>query len=740
MLDPTDPTKPKPVPQDTAKARISRNVDKMASQGASDAEIEEYIQSEGLKPVGSSGNIDMRAQSESTRVTPAKPQPDQPGATEGLLDRGLDMLTGGLHPKIQGIGTAIGDALTHGVNAHPVDSYRQGDVATRERMQAAKTAHPIASKAADATGFFGGIALGGSAAKALGMANAAPAASAVQRIKDAGRVGFGVGAVGSGLASEGDLQSRLLQTGIGGALGGALGLGVSTGAEGVRLAKNFFAPVAEKAEELANTQIAERLRANGLSANELPRRAAQAQQAGNSKAVVAHLGGPALDPLTYVASSSPSPEGVALQEGITGAQRGERDVLQHGVTAMSGRENAPRNSATNFLQSLEDQRGAAGAVDYPKAYAAPPISDPRVLDAIANEPYLSGSLDKSVDILNRKSRATALRTGEPAAEIVNPLTDRDNGPSGVEAQLTSLYGNDPIKLALARQKAGLPPAPVSSSGSIPVQMLDKLQQAAQPGIERGLSQGHLAAEDAGAINSQLQSILRMADESSPDFQAARSRQASFFGRQEGGQAGLKALDKTGPGIANDITAFDRPGQAEAYRTTATSKLRDAIDAKGYGADVGRSLFDNPEREAQLDALFGPGARERLQPSLNQSSTLNRVMRASAGSGSQTDPRRVAREALAPEEFAGDVAKLLHSPKRRAWNIPAKIIDARSKAVQDAAIRNVAEKLGISVDNPGLAEFAQLLGQPQESQLQQFSAPGPFSGLFAQFVTRKGVGQ
>lgn len=672
-----------------------------------------------------------------------QPTDDTDGAREGVLDRGLDMLTGGLHPKIQGVGTAIGDVLTHGTNAHPVQSYEAGKQATRQRMQSAKRTYPTASTAADATGTFGGIALGGTLAQMLGLAEVPQAASAVQRIKDAGRVGFGVGAVGSGLASDGNLSSRLVQTGVGGVAGGAIGLGTAGAAEATRAGRgvlsNLLAPAEQQGDKLANEQLAQRLASDKITPRDLPRRAADAVQAGNDRAVLAHVAGPSMDPLTYVASSNPSPEGVALQQTLTNAQRGERGVLQHGVTAISGRENLPKNRAVDFLNDLEARRVVSGAEDYPKAYAEPPIDDPRILDAIANEPYLSGSLDKSVDILNRKSRATALRTGEPAEPVLNPLTDAPQ-QSGVDAQLASLYSHDPIKLAIARQKAGLPPEPVSGSGAIPVQMLDKLQQAAQPGIERGLNQGHLAAEDAGAINSQIQSILRMADESRPAFKDARARQAQYFGRIEGAQAGQKALQKTGPEIAGQLAELNRPGQGEAYRTTATSALRDLIDTKGYDANVGRSIFDNPEREAQLDALFGPGSRERLQPALDQSGILNRVLRASAASGSQTDPRRVAREALAPDALADEVTKVFKSPKRAIYNIPGRMLDLRTKAVQDAAVRSAAQKLGIPATSPELSILAQYLESPNEVNMPQFSNPGARGGLLGQFLANQVAGQ
>jgi len=173
MID--DPTKPTAVPQDTAKARISRNVDKMAAQGASEREIEEYLQNEGMNPVAGSGNIDLRAPSESTRVTPMPAQPNEPGSEYGLLDRTLNALTLGAHSPIIATGDAIGDILHHGLNAHPIDTFGKSLDATAHREAAAGRAHPLLAPVADIAGLTGATLLAGPLSEAVGLTEAAPA-------------------------------------------------------------------------------------------------------------------------------------------------------------------------------------------------------------------------------------------------------------------------------------------------------------------------------------------------------------------------------------------------------------------------------------------------------------------------------------------------------------------------------------------------------------------------------------
>lgn len=711
--------------------QIAANVAKMRAQGATDDQVRHYLVNiEGRQPTAASGP---------PASTPAPPS----GAAEGVLDRGLDMLTGGLHPKIQGIGTAIGDVLTHGINAHPIDSYHQGDAATRQRMQAAQASHPIASSAADAVGFFGSIAGGTELARLLGLGgDVRQAATAGKRILNSAKTGAAVGSIGAGVASEGDLKSRATQMAAGGLIGGALGGGGQAAGEAVgattRGLRRLTRSSAAKGEDLANQQILSSLATDNLSPHDLQANANKAKSFA-VPAVVAHAGGPSLDNMTYLGASSLSPEGGHLKQALVNAQRGERDLLQRGVTDMSGVAHTPENQADTFLARLEEARKAAGQRDYPVAYAEAPVDDPRVLDAIANEPYLSGSLDKSVDLLNRRSRATALRTGTPATDILNPLEGRGQSSSGIESQLASLYSNDPIKLALARQKAGLPPAPVSAA--IPVQMLDKLQQAAQPGIERGLTQGHLAAEDAGAINDQLQSILRMADETRPGFAKARQVQSGFFKQGEAGQLGTKAFDQAPEVIANQRADLS-PSQDDAYRTTATSALRQMLDDKRYGANLTQGIFDNPTTRSQLGSVYGDDA-EKLKGYLEQGGLLNRVLQHATGN-SATEGRSEVRRAVAGTN--GDILDMLTSPIRTLKAIPSKVAGAASRKTQQAMYQELARKLSIPVDNPELHTLINdlLLAQPSPSSAmvthprRQAAAIG--SGLFGSQIGRDAAGE
>lgn len=80
------PVHPSVVPDSAAKARIRKNIDTMHAKGASDAEIETYLQdvehltpkTRAAPPTPSTGNIDLRTQRESTQVSPRADTGDAP--------------------------------------------------------------------------------------------------------------------------------------------------------------------------------------------------------------------------------------------------------------------------------------------------------------------------------------------------------------------------------------------------------------------------------------------------------------------------------------------------------------------------------------------------------------------------------------------------------------------------------------------------------------------------------------
>lgn len=718
---------------------IAQNVAQMRAKGATDDQVRHYLVNvEGLTPktpVGSpatTGNIDLR---QGTQTPPT--QTPSSGGWEGVLDHGLDMATLGLHKNILGVGQAIGDIAQHGLNAHPIDTFNQSVADTKQREQAAETQHPVANSAAGATGFFGTLAADAPIRALLGLPEAAGAVatgqgfgSALKRIAGSAGTGAATGAVVSGLSADGTPGQRAGQILGGGLLGGLLGGGTQSAGELTSGEGKFLRSVMQSVEEKAGGIVDRRINAhlgiNNLTLDDVRANDQQAVQTG-APMVMAHLGGPALDPLSYLGASSVSPEGAQFKDVLQQAQRGEHDLLQRGVSAMSGFPDSPDFTAPAIMNRLEEYRKGVGRTDYPLAYAEPPVTDPRVLKAIADEPYLSGALDQSVDILGRRSRADALRTGQPQPPVVNPIQGENAPLTGQAAQIAALYKDDPVMHALARQGAGLPPLGVGPTGSIPVQMLDKLQQAAQPGIELGLKRGKLAAEDAGAINSQVQSILQMAGEGRPAFAQARSHQASLFGQGDAAKAGMQAFNQAPDVIASQLQNLN-PAEASAYRGTATSGLRDLLSSKGYEENLERSTLDNPQTQQQLSALYGPNAEE-LAPYQQQARALNRV-ESNAVSGSQTEPRaQIRREII--DQGGNDVLNGLMSAKRGSfWNVGGKILDAKNAKVQQAVLQGLARDLNIPAGSPELQTFLERLGQPATTQYGPLAAPASSLGILS----------
>lgn len=715
-------------PEDPAarRARIKANVAKMQSMGASESEIDDYLQRrEGLKPKAStSGNIDLRQQADDTRVTPAPSTTSQSGAGEGVLDSGLDMLTLGAHSKLLGLTQAAGDVLTHGTGSHPVDTYNASLAATDKRKAAADVEHPLLRRAADATGFFGSLAAEAPARAALGFAKtvapAGTASTAIARIGQAAKASAGhgaqYGALAGALGSRAPTPDQAINDVGKGALGGSV-LGTlfggtsATAGEGARTIESVLGPLLAPAEEKAQT-LANRLIAPGVNAAAVPRRAAQAAATGNTGATLAHLGDPGLDQLTYLATSGATPEAATLRAALEDAQRGEHGIIQQGITSMSGRERAPRNEGVNFLKGLETQRKAVGAADYPVALSTPPIKDASILRDIAANPSLKKGFHEAVGMAQSDANLAAMEGRGPQRTIQNPLETPDVAPVPLTKSIDALYRDDPVMAEIAKAqlaKQGGPPAVAGETPGIPVDILNNFKQGIDATVEKGMNGRPLNRKAAGVTNSMLQNILQRGDKQAPAFAEARARQIPFFNRIEGGEAGQDAFGKNGGAIQSEMNDLSKVGQNEAYRTTATSALRGLVDKQKYNRDVG-SMFDSPEVEGQLDALFGQGARERLEPALEQGSILNRVLGSSATKGSQTAYRTKINENLG-DPAINDVIHTILNPKRAIYNLPGKLIDRAGKTAQQEALRINAGRLATPANSPDLPSVLASILEP-----------------------------
>lgn len=659
-------------------------------------------------------------------------QPSQQGAGDGsihgILDKGLDMATFGLHRKGLGVTQAIGDVLQHGFNAHPIDTYNQSVNATKQREQAAETQHPYASAAAEATGFFGtlaaeapikaALAARSAASKGLQMlpravAEGAPGFdAAIKRIGGSAKTGAATGAVVGGLSSDGDPSQRASAIGAGGILGGLFGGGAQTLGEaggGLKsLIQNLRTPASELGEQAANSRLAGKLAQDQIAPTDLLGNAKRAQEAG-SPALVSHLGGPSLDNTTWLATTGPSSDAARLKQAIVDAQRGEVGVLNRGVTAMSGIENTPANQGDTFLQQLESTRQAAGRRDYPQAYSQPAIDDPNILKAIRRDPDLRASLNQGVSVMRREAELERIQSGEAQPRVVNPLRVKQphDGPVLNDiGEALAAQGVPMDKIVAAGHVRELEPADLPE---LPIQMLDYMKQGVGPVIERGLKKGQLSAHDAGIINQKVQSILGQVGD--PIYDAARRNQAALFGQIEAGQAGTKAFSQAPEVIAQQLSDLS-PTQQNAYRTTQTSNLRDMLNDKKYGSNLDKGIFDNPTMESQLQATYGGEGVNKFAPYREQAQTLNRVNEAATGNSKTAERQGTQGEVV--DERAVDAAHLLTSPHRAFYNIPQKLADARNLKIKQVMLQALARKLQIPANSPELPGLVEQLLQAQST--------------------------
>ena len=183
------------------KEKIKRNLAKMESMGASEAEMEEYLQSEGLTPTVDAkplpGNPD--APEQPTAASHGSGTSDDVGMAEGVMRAGAQGLTLGFSDELAGLAAGLSRPTQF------KDAYV--DVRDRERAKQSSFAdqHGLASGIAEAVGGLApsiaagpaGLLKGGTmfgAASALGHAEGTPESQA-----EATAVGAGLGAALGGI-------------------------------------------------------------------------------------------------------------------------------------------------------------------------------------------------------------------------------------------------------------------------------------------------------------------------------------------------------------------------------------------------------------------------------------------------------------------------------------------------------------------------------------------------------------
>lgn len=649
---------------------------------------------------GASGGDPLEQLKALKTQTAASPAAD--GAGEGVLDHALEMATFGLHKKIVGAGQAIGDILQHGTNAHPIDTYNQSLQATEGREQAAAQQHPYANSAAGAAGFFGTLAADAplravNAARegvsllpeAVDYAEGGPGVgAAIRRIGQSAKTGAGTGAVVAGLSGTGSIPQRGAQILGGGVLGGLLGGGAQTVGETVgganSLLQHLNTPNSELGEVAANRRLAGKLTQDQLDPTDLLLNATRANVVA-SPTTVAHLGGPSLDNLTWLASTGASPEAAALKQGIRGAKDQEGALLERGLRGAAG---VGDQSAYGATRTLENQQSQTANRLYTIARQQPPISDPEITRAIMNEPYLLESMRRTVQSLGNDATPEDLR----AVQAMEYLQNNPNAPLQAISQ------------------------------PIPVALLDRMKQGTDDLVSALSKQGGrnetFTNMDASRVRGAMQNILQRVDQQVPAYGVARSVFKNDADRiaaiQGGGNLrtrspeeitdelhGVKPLDETSA-FRTNLAPQNQPD----YRLGGVDALTSAMAEKGPTFNLTKGFFTSPADQGRVMSLLGPEGTQDFAPYRQQGETINRVYDAATGNSKTAE--RQGTQGEVTDNTAIDAAHLLTSPRRAIYNLPGKIKDAKDREVKQIMLQALARKLNIPADSPQLPGLVEQL--------------------------------
>lgn len=151
------------------------------------------------------------------------------------------------------------------------------------------------------------------------------------------------------------------------------------------------------------------------------------------------------------------------------------------------------------------------------------------------------------------------------------------------------------------------------------------------------------ASDIGGIRKKLVSSL---DQAVPDYAAARSSAASFFGADDALEAGKVFANNTRD-LPEAQAAFNamKPAEQSAFRTGYASELIDKIKDGRFRSNVIDQAFGSPAKRELFETVFGPAkARQleayirvedladKLRTSLGNSTTARQLVELGIGGG------------------------------------------------------------------------------------------------------------
>lgn len=540
--------------------RVARNVDTMASKGASADEIESYIQSEGLQPIAqpkASSIPPIAAESTHGRPRP-KDSTLSPLAALAPVAQGLTL---GAADEILGAVEGANQALHGG-------SFKQGYVEGRDKVRAGTKQfadeNPIASKVLNVVGgiapaFFGPgktlIQAGTPLLAKMGLGAAEGAA---------------LGGVSGALSADENRGTGAIE---GAALGGVLGGGLPLVGAGVSAARNIAGRTGAAAGRHANALVARALERDQVVPNALVAPAGK-------PAVLADLAGENTLGLARGAQATPSDAKQRLADFLQGRQAEQPTRVLTDLETAAGRQN---ENVHDTAEQLIAQRKANAKPLYDKVRDVV-VDDPDVIATISGSPYFRKA--------HTIGRQIAREEGFNLPPLVKESLDADGNVIKEQVPQT-------------------------------VQAIDYTKRGLDALIERKYNSGGMDKNLARILRTKLSGALERVDNAVPDYKAARQQFAGDSDLIDALESGRNFLNEDYRVTAKELGRMT-DGEKELHAAGALDAIRQKIDETPDGADVVKRVFGNPRKRDQLKVLLGDQKFAQLEDQMGVESRMVRT--------------------------------------------------------------------------------------------------------------------
>lgn len=596
-------------------ARIKRNVGKMVSLGAPEADIDAYIASEGVsleevrafKPSSAENfrtqmlNAAERGEMSSNVKVATKAHPEQAmqpslmGATAATMS-GLVESIPIAGPMLQNASDnilALGSGLT---GKNPLDTLRE----IKGRRQQIEQANPIANVAGQVAGSLGGY---GAAMKvaphAMGVAG-----NVGQRMLNTGLSTLGIEAahgMAQGQAPTEALGNAATPAGISALIPGAgslIGKGIkATGNQATRIVGGILNPEAQ-AQRVASKALVTDIQSGQRVMNAAD--AAAAQRAGQP-IVNADRGGMATRQLARTASN------------ISDEAKGRMTDLVSDRFAQQG----PR--AVDFLKRLTG--GATDDIAYSQSIreVAQAVNKPAYEQAF-NNPGAQSVFNRPIaELMQSDTFRTAIKAAEKRG------TDKA-AVSGFKAVRNPFVFADDGRVGLARNPDGSQALPT-------LQFWDQVKRNLDGMIGVAQRQGDNAL--TADLTGMKQKLTGALDQAVPDYAQARAGAAGFFGAEDAIEAG-RMFARQPKAIPEAARAYGKfaPAEKAAFGVGYSSELIDTIKASRDRVNVINQVFGSQASREMAELALGSQKAKELEAFVRVETIMDTLRQAVSG-GSTT---------------------------------------------------------------------------------------------------------